>query len=117
MKRITYGGRSLVTAAVVADALLDYAVHVAGRGVAVVVEVPVLEENGDIASHALLLGPGTALDVVDIDGYMSASRDGEFAIPDFPPLMVHAMSLDPADAPELADPFEMLRGEMAPRPA
>lgn len=81
-----YAGEPLVTGSDVADALLEYARQVVERAVSVVVQIPVLEENGETKSHSLLLGPGSQLDVADVDGHALEPEAESFPVPVFPPL-------------------------------
>jgi hypothetical protein len=82
MKRISSDGFTLVTGSEAADALLKYAEAAFARGVAVNVELAVLEADGAVRPHTIVFGPAAALDVVDLDG-----RDDEadvFPLPVFP---------------------------------
>ena len=88
-----------MTASRVADALVLYAQHIASHHSSASVVIPVLEANGSVSEHTLLLGPGTALDVVDVDGF--AVIEDEFLVPEFPAIPPRASSLTLADVPDL----------------
>jgi hypothetical protein len=86
MKRISYDGHTIVTGSNTADALVRYAVSALSTGNAVAIDVPVLEENGSVRPHTLLLGPAAAVEIVDIDGHAEADEAVVFPVPEFPPL-------------------------------
>jgi hypothetical protein len=86
VKRIIYAGESLVTSSRIADALLDYARRVVLARTSVAVHIPVLEDNGTVEEHTLLLGPATQIGSRGVTG-LSAKEEGErFPAPAFPPL-------------------------------
>lgn len=87
MRRITYDGSYLVTSAEVAGAVMDYATEVVRLGASASVQLPVLEANGSIVTHSILIGPATQLELVDIDGAAGAVSEDAFVMPVFPPLM------------------------------
>ena len=82
MKRITYSGGSLVTGDAVTAALLDYVTSVADAESSVTVDIPVLEDDGGISVHTLLMGPATQLDVSDADGVDDEAA--RFPVPELP---------------------------------
>jgi hypothetical protein len=82
MKRINYDGQSLVSGSAVAFALVEYAHAVARMDSSATVEIPVLEDNGTVAVHTLLLSAGTSLETFDIDGG-DVHEDDRFPVPDF----------------------------------
>ncbi len=86
MKQILYAGGSIITGDAVAAALLHYATQVAQSATAVTVDIPVLEANGNQATHTLLLGPATQFDVSDVDGLTEEEGARRFPVPDFPPI-------------------------------
>ena len=96
MKRITYNGEPLVTGSSVSAALVQYVTHVSTAATAVAVEIPVLEHNGTVRPHTLILSSATQLDVKDVDGV----ADGEeirFPVPRFPRTSEEAFPLAAAD--------------------
>ena len=114
MKRITYNGEPLVTGTGVTDALLNYVTRVSGMAAAVAVDIPVLERNGTIQAHTLILSTATQLTVKDIDG-VSADESARFPVPELPPVGGQAFAMEPesiqADAPFLdEDPLDPARG-------
>lgn len=84
MKRISYAGGSIVTGNAVTAALLEYATTVAEAENSVVVEVTVLEENGETSVHTLLLSPASQFDVADADGIDSGDEEERFPVPEMP---------------------------------
>lgn len=115
MKRINLGSQSLITSDSVADALLEYATQL---NTSVAVEVPVLEANGVITMHDLLIGPSSQWDIADVDGLSQNDEDQRFAVPQFPRIGGKAApdSGDAGDADETVlnfdeDPFSMIHAE------
>ncbi|HEY1530010.1 MAG TPA: hypothetical protein VGF80_04290 [Galbitalea sp.] len=82
MKRINYDGQSLVSGSAVVSSLVEYAQAVARMDSSATVEIPVLEDNGTVAMHTLLLTAATSLETFDIDGG-HADEDDRFPVPDF----------------------------------
>ena len=82
MKRLNYDGQSLVTGTAVAQAIIEYAGNVARMGTSMTVEIPVLEANGTIGRHALLLNQATALETFDVDGDLE-DESNRFPVPEF----------------------------------
>jgi len=107
MKRITYNGEPMVTGTAVAEALVHYVTHVAAVASAVAVEVPVLEPNGIVQAHTLILSGATQLAVIDVDGLSVEEEESRFPVPEFPPVGGQAFALPPEeiqnDAPFLDD--------------
>jgi hypothetical protein len=107
MQRIMYDGTSLVTSELVAAAVMSFATDVVRLGTSAAVEVPVLESNGTVLTHTILLGPATQLEVVDIDGEASAIDEAEFPMPEFPILITRAAPVHTAAhddlVPDLGD--------------
>lgn len=85
MKRITFPGGSIVTGAAVADAILAYVTEMAHNANSVTLDVPVLEPNGKVSTHTLLVGPASQLDVADVDGMAAEEEAERFPAPEFPP--------------------------------
>jgi hypothetical protein len=109
MKQITYNGEPLVTGTQVSDALVHYVTHVAATATAVAIDIPVLESNGTVQKHTLILSVATQLKVVDVDG-STADEDGDqFPVPEFPPIGGHGTAVAPAeievDAPFIDDDY------------
>lgn len=107
MKRITYNGEPMITGTAVAGALVHYVTHVAAMASAVAVEVPVLESNGTVLAHTLVLSAATQLAVIDVDGLSEQEEESRFPVPEFPPVGGQAFALPPEeienDAPFLDD--------------
>jgi hypothetical protein len=82
MKRINYDGQSLVSGSAVATSLVDYARAVARMNSTATIEIPVLEDNGRVAVHTLMLTVATSLETFDIDGE-NDDEDERFPVPDF----------------------------------
>lgn len=80
MKRINFAGVSLVTGNNVAAALLRFATQLRA---AVAVEIPVLQDNGSVAVHSLLIGPSSQLDIHEVDGLPQGQEARLFAVPRF----------------------------------
>lgn len=99
MKRISFGFETLITGNEVADALVQYAAEVVRHGASEPVELPVLEGNGEVTMHTILLGPATQLAVADIDGAHADNPD--FVVPTFPPL--HPVGAKPVEPGENVD--------------
>ncbi|MEF2978983.1 hypothetical protein [Subtercola sp. YIM 133946] len=115
MKRITYNGETLVTGSDVVDGLVHYVTHVAGMSAAVPVEIPVLESNGTVQNHTLIVSAATQLGISDIDGSSAEDEAALFPAPEFPP--VGGMATPVArerledDAPFIDDdPVELIGG-------
>lgn len=89
MKRITYSGGSLVTGDAVTAALLEYVTSVSDAESNVTVDIPVLEEDGDITVHTLLVGATTQFDVSDANPVDDEAA--RFAVPDLPQVGVTAI--------------------------
>ncbi|NQX12506.1 hypothetical protein HQQ80_12770 [Microbacteriaceae bacterium VKM Ac-2855] len=107
MRRIIYDGNALVTSVSVADAVIAYAAEVIRLGTSSTVDIPVLESNGTILQHTILIGPATQLEVVDIDGESAAVSEDDFEMPAFAPLLsvgapVHSAAHDDL-APGMGD--------------
>ncbi|WP_120338504.1 hypothetical protein [Cryobacterium soli] len=96
MKRITYNGEPLVTGSSVSAALVHYVTHVSTAATAVAVEIPVLEHNGTVRSHTLILSATTQLDVKDVDG-VADGEENRFPVPRFPRTSEEAFPLAAAD--------------------
>jgi hypothetical protein len=96
MKRIIYNGEALATGTAVADAVVHYLTHVASMTSTIALDIPVLEDNGTVQAHTLILSPATQLDVVDIDGSPEVEDGERFPVPEFPPVggQAHAVTVE-----------------------
>ena len=105
MRQITYNGERMITGTEVADAVVRYVTHVAAMAAAVAVGVPVLEANGTVQAHTLILSASTQLEVVDVDGIVGQDEGVRFSVPEFPPVGGQAYPVAPeaiaSDAPFL----------------
>lgn len=61
MDRIHYSGDSVLTGTDIAEALLDYAQALAQADASATIEIPILDERGQPARSALLIGPASQL--------------------------------------------------------
>lgn len=61
MRRIHYASGTLLTGDAIADVVVRYAAALAKRGLAIEVDVPVLDEAGETSSALLLLGPASQI--------------------------------------------------------
>lgn len=91
MKKVTHAGGSIVTGSAVADALLDYATQMERWAKSVTVDIPVLEDSGEITVHTILLGSASALVTSEADDLVDAHEDDLFPMPDFPVLSTVAV--------------------------
>jgi hypothetical protein len=115
MKQVNYDGHSLVTGSAVADALVSYAANVARMTTSTVVEIPVLEEGGEVGSHTLLLNSGTALEIVQADdgptsddgaAAADAAREAErFPVPKFQSVGGKAVAIPPEEEDTIRPPI------------
>jgi hypothetical protein len=114
MKQVNYDGHSLVTGSAVADALVAYAANVARMDTSTTVEIPVLEDGGQVGTHTLLLNTATSLEVRPADDSApgeDADADAEaerFPVPKFTPVGGKAIPIPPEEEgairPQLRDP-------------
>lgn len=87
MKRISFGGSSIVTGNAITAAILEYTTTVADAENSITVDITVLEEGGETSVHTLVLGPGSQFDVVDVRDAGGISEDDEarwFPVPEMP---------------------------------
>jgi len=61
MRRIHYANGTLITGDAIADVIVRYAAALAKQGLAVELDVPVLDENGQPDTALLLLGPASQI--------------------------------------------------------
>jgi hypothetical protein len=115
MKQITYNGEPLVTGTDVSDALVHYVTHVAATASAVAIDVPVLEKDGTVQTHTVLLSVATQLKVVDVAGSTTDDELARFPVPEFPPIGGQGYAVAPhdieEDAPFIDDDFLNLDGD------
>lgn len=114
MKQITYNGEPLVTGTDVADALVHYVTHVAGMSAAVAIDLPVLEADGTVQPHTLILSAATELGIRDVDALAGQDEGTRFPVPDFPPIGGQAFAMATEDIGEDApfldeDPMGLVR--------
>lgn len=98
------GGERLITTDAIAERLVVFvgAMVVSRPGAAIT--IPVLEANGAVAEHTLLLSPGTNLDLVDVDG--PEADAARFPMPTFPAVGAAAMPVsDPSAAATIPDGY------------
>jgi hypothetical protein len=86
MKRITHAAENLITSNDIAEQLVDYAVRVSQLNTSRAVTIPVLESNGTVADHTLVINAASQFDVVDVDGLVDGEEIDRFGAPDFPSL-------------------------------
>lgn len=114
MKKITYNGEPMVTGTQVSAALVHYVTHVAATTAAVAIDIPVLESNGTVQTHTVLLSVATQLKVVDVDGSTAEEEITRFPVPTFPPIGGQGYAVAPqdiqGDAPYIDDDFLNLNG-------
>ena len=103
MKRVTHAGGSIVTGSAVADALLEYATQMERWAKSVTVDIPVLEDDGEITVHTILLGSVSALVTSEADDLADGSEDELFPMPDFPVLSTVAVPVPHAVAQVSSD--------------
>jgi len=107
MKSITFASGTLVTGDAVASALLDYVSQMSSASTAATVDLPVLEHDGTISTHTIVVSSAIQFDVTDAD-VASAPADevDRFAVPDFPPLDQMVAITPPPTADEDASNFD-----------
>ena len=112
MKRINYAGGTLETGDAVAQAMVDYVTSVGQAETNITVDIRVREPDGNVATHSLVLGPGTQLDVTDAE---ADARDAEgavgdeasmYPVPEFGPPVEMADSDPPEEADQAARDFD-----------
>jgi hypothetical protein len=104
VKRVNIDGTSLVTGSVVAERLTEYAEKVARMHTSSSVEIPVLESNGAVTNHTLLLTASSTLETVEIDG--PADDEGDrFPTPEFTAIGGKAVPITTAEIPIVSLPF------------
>ena len=112
MKRITYGGGSIVTGNAITAALLDYTTSVADAENSVTVDITVLEENGETSVHTLLLSPASQFDVADVGGISEAEEAARFPVPVMPQIGIVGVVESSADRADAAEDFDLVMREI-----
>lgn len=114
MKRITYSGASIVTGNAITAALLEYTTTVADAENSVTVDIPVLEDNGEISVHTLLLNAASQFDVVDVDvdGLTEEQEAERFPVPELPRVGISVTVEKSGRAGREADEFDALIQEI-----
>jgi hypothetical protein len=106
MKRLTFAGHTLITGDRVVAALLDYAQQVSGAANNAVVDIPVLEPDGSVRTHTLVLGATMEFDISEADGHVNSLVDeDQFFIPHMPPVGGQRAETSSADAEADAENF------------
>jgi hypothetical protein len=98
MKRLSLGSQVLVTGNKVADALAVYVPSVERMHASVTIDVPALEDNGDIVTHTLLIGRSNDLEITDIDGG-DPDLERRFVVPRLPAVGGKARAAETSDIP------------------
>ena len=104
MKRVNVDGLSLVTGTVVAEKLTEYAENIARMRTSSSVDIPVLEENGAVTVHTLLLNASSTLETVDIDGPMDDETE-RFPAPRFTAIGGKAVPISTQEIPIVSLPL------------
>jgi hypothetical protein len=104
MKRLSLGSQVLVTGNEVADALATYIPSVERMHASVTIEVPALEDNGEIVTHTLLIGKSNDLEITDIDGGDPA-LERRFRVPRLPSVGGKAKAADTSEIPIISPPL------------
>ena len=112
MKRITYGGGSIVTGNAITAALLEYTTNVADAENSVTVDITVLEENGETSVHTLLLSPASQFDVADVGGISPEEEAKRFPVPEMPPIGITGTVETTSDARRTAQDFDRMMTEI-----
>jgi hypothetical protein len=112
MKRITYGGGSLVTGNAITAALLEYTTTVADAENSVTVEITVLEENGETSVHTLLLSPASQFDVADVGGISEEEEARRFPVPRMPKVGISGKVESSGDATATARDFDSVMSDI-----
>jgi hypothetical protein len=112
MKRITYGGGSIVTGNAITAALLEYTTTVADAENSVTVDITVLEENGDTSVHTLLLSPASQFDVADVGGMSALEESERFPVPELPAVGITGTAETSGEAASTADDINRIMAEI-----
>jgi hypothetical protein len=98
MKRLSLGSQVLVTGNNVAEALALYIPSVERMHASVTIDIPALEDNGDIVTHTLLIGRSNDLEITDIDGGDPA-LESRFQVPRLPSVGGKAKAAETSEIP------------------
>ena len=85
MKRIAHAAENVITSNEIADRLMKYAVRVSQLGTSSAVTIPLLEPNGTVADHTLVINAASQFDVVDVAGLVDGHELDQSGEPEFPP--------------------------------
>ena len=97
-------GLSLVTGTAIAEKLTEYAEKVARMRTSSSVNIPVLEENGAVTLHTLLLTGSSTLETVDIDGPID-DESVRFPTPTFTAIGGKAVPITTEEIPIVSVPL------------
>lgn len=112
MKRITYGGGSIITGDAITAGLLDYITTVGDAENSVTVEITVLEENDETSLHTLLLSPASQFDVADVDGMTAEEEARRFLVPLMPVVGISGRVESNGDGQATATEFNAIMGDI-----
>ncbi|WP_411701313.1 hypothetical protein [Conyzicola sp.] len=104
MKSISFASGTLVTSAAAAEALLGFVSTMSAENNSIVVEIPVLEQDGTIATHSVVLSSSIQFDVADSDEVYA--DENELPIPELPQPDTMVAIEPRADAAEQAKNFD-----------
>lgn len=104
VKRLSLGSQVLVTGNDVADALATYIPNVERMQGSVTVDVPALEDNGDVVTHTLLIGKSNDLEITDIDGGDPA-MEMRFEVPRLPAVGGRAREAETSEIDTISTPI------------
>ena len=103
MKRITHAAENLITSNGIAEQLVEYAVRVSQLNTSRAVTIPVLESNGTVADHTLVINAASQFDVVDVDGLVDGQETDRFGEPSFPSLGSRPITQPRVEEPRSGD--------------
>jgi hypothetical protein len=106
MKSIRFASGTLITSSAVVAALIDYVSRMSTTDNSVPVDIPVLETNGTIATHTVLVSSTVHFDVVDVDGDSGFADESAFPKPQMPPLAAMVAVTPPDTADDDAKNFD-----------
>lgn len=113
MKSITFASGTLITGNAVAAALLEYVSQMSSSSNAATVDLSVLEANGTVSTHTIVVSSSIQFDVAEADGASGPFvEDDSFPVPDFPPLDQMVAITPPPTADEDASNFDRAVAEI-----
>jgi len=113
MKSITFASGTLITGSAVAAALLDHVSQMSSANTSSAVDIPVLESNGTITTHTIVVSSAIQFDVADADGEDNPfDEDERFPVPEFPELDTMVAVVPPTTAAEDASNFDRAVAEL-----